>query len=305
MPLPDGRPARIMVVTAHPVDAFDNSGGTCAEHIQQGDQVTAVLCTSGIHTHNERLLDELRKPETERDISVMRETAEVYAARKRKEAEESLGCFGITDVVVLPYDDGKFDIQPEMVGDLEELICDRRPHIIIQQNPAEGLATFDDHSIVGVATSHAIARAQRPRYGSTRTPWEAVEVYYLGVFGVDYDGLGQRKLRPDVYVDVTKHYRAKVRAHQAIATQGQNIGWGQKRLEAIEGHVGVFAGASYAEAFIRARIPVFNTLPINERRYEDIKLPSAERARKNHQLLGAFVRERDGGFVWGIDPDAE
>ena len=30
MPLPDGSPARLMVITAHPVDAFDSSGGTCA-----------------------------------------------------------------------------------------------------------------------------------------------------------------------------------------------------------------------------------------------------------------------------------
>ena len=159
MPLPDGKSARIMVIAAHPVDAFDSSGGTCAEHVEQGDQVTVVICTSGINTHNERLLD------------------------------------------------------------------------------------------------------------------------------------------------VTKHYKAKVRAHQYIATQGQHIGWGQKRLEGIEGHCGIFAGTSYAEAFVRVGVPVHETLPISQRRYDDLKLSSAERFRKDHLLLGAFVRDADGSFAWGVDPD--
>ncbi len=302
MPLPDGTPARLMVITAHPVDAFDNSGGTCAEHVGQGDHVTAIMCTSGVNTHNERLHDELRKAEADRDPQVMQESTQEYAQRKRKEAEQSLGCFGITDVVVLPYDDGRYDIQPQMVDDLEELICDRKPHLIMQQNPRDGLAQFEDHAIIGVATSHAIARASRPHYGKPRAPWEPVEVYYLGVYGVNAYALSDNSMRPDVFVDVTKHYKAKVQAHQHIASQGQNIGWGQKRIEAIEGHCGIFAGVSYAEAFVRARVPVFTTLPINARRYEDLKLTSAERARKNHQLLGAFVREADGSYAWGIDP---
>ena len=303
MPLPDGKPARLMVITAHPVDAFDNSGGTCAEHLEQGDQVTAVICTSGINIHNERLYDELRKPEAERDPAVLSEASEDYAARKKKEAEDSLGCFGITDVVVLPYEDGRYDIQPGMVEDLEELICDRKPHLIIQQNPMDGLGNFDDHAIIGIATSHAISRAGRARYDRNRTPWQPVEVYLLGVFGVNASPFADQHLRPDVFVDVTRHYRAKVRAHQRIATQGQHIGWGQKRIEGIEGHCGIFAGTSYAEAFVRTTVPVFDTLPINQKRYEDLKLPSAERMRRNHQLLGAFVREADGSFAWGIDPD--
>ena len=303
MPLPDGKPARLMVVTAHPVDAFDSSGGTCAEHIAQGDHVTAVICTSGIHTHNEKLLDELRKPEAERDPAILNEPAEIYAARKKEEAEGSLRCFGITDVVVLPYNDGKFALDADMIRDVADLICDRKPHFILQQNPMDGMATYDDHALIGTATQKAIAAAGQARYGDPRPPWRPIEVYIFGVFGINTSPFSSHQTRVDVFVDVTKHVEAKVKAHQFITTQGQHVGWGQKRIEGIEGHCGIFAGTSYAEAFIRVSPPVCETLPISKKRYEDSRLSSAEDMRKNHQLTGAFVREADGSFAWGFKPD--
>ena len=302
MPLPSGSPARIMVITAHPVDAFDNSGGTCAEHIAQGDHVTAVICTSGINIHNERLFDELRKPEAERDPEVLRESSEDYAARKKKEAEDSLGCFGIADVIVLPYEDGTYEIEPGMVDDLERIIRDRKPHLIIQQNPRDATAVRDDHALVGVATSHAISRAGRARYDDSSAPGRPTEVYLLGVFGVNAHVYGDHA-RPDVFIDVTRHFEAKVRAHQSISTQGQHIGWGQKRIEGIEGHCGIFAGTSYAEAFVRLKVPVFDTLPINPKHHADLQISSAESMKNNHQLLGAFVKEADGGWAWGVEAE--
>lgn len=302
MPLPDGKPARIMVVGAHPVDVFDNTGGTCAEHILRGDHVTIVVCTSGIHTHNERLLDELRKPEAERDPAILNEPSDDYAARKKAEAEQSLACFGITDVVVLPYDDGRYELEPAMINDLTELILDRKPHVILQQNPDDGAVIRDDHALIGIATHHATAGASRARYNDPRPPWRPVEVYIYGVFGVNSHAYGNPNMRVDLFVDVTKHAEAKVRAHQFIATQGQNVGWGQKRIEGIEGHLGIFAGTSYAEAFVRLTPDVQDTLPISKKRYEDEQLPSAEQFKRNHQLIGAFVPEADGSYAWGFKP---
>lgn len=300
MPLPDGKPARLLVVTAHPVDAFDNTGGTCAEHIAQGDTVTALICTSGVYIHNERLADELRKPEAERDPKIMNESADNYAARKKEEAEKSLGCFGITDVIVLPYDDDEFD--PRMEKDIAEVIRDRRPHIILQQDPTDGPAGTDLHSQVGAATCRAMGKAATARYGDPNPPWYVPEVYWLGVFGANVYRSGNLHRQVDVFVEVTKHYEAKVRAHQFIATQGQHVGWGQKRFESIEGHLGIFAGVSYAEAYIRVSPPVYDTLPVAKKRYEDLKLPSAESSRKNQRLLGAFVPEADGSYTSGFVP---
>ena len=304
MPLPDGKQARLMVVAAHPCDAFDNTGGTCAEHIAQGDHVTVVICTSGIYTHNERLSDELRKPETERDPQIMAEPPEAYAAQKRAEAEGSLGCFGITDVVVLPYDDHQLTINPDMMKDLEALISDRRPHIIMQQDPVDGGALYDDHALIGVATCKAIQAAATARYADSRKPWCPVEVYFLGVRGINSSpsGIYNKYERVDVFIDVTKHVEAKVRAHQLLASQGQDRSWGQKRVEAIEGHAGIFAGVPYAEAYVRMQSPVCDTLPICANRYANLQMPSADSFGKKCQLLGAFVPEADGSYAGGFKP---
>ncbi len=304
MPLPDGQPARLMVVAAHPADAFDNTGGTCAEHIAQGDHVTVVICTCGIHVHNERLRDELRKPEAERDPAIISETAEDHAERKMQEARESLGCFGITDVVLFTFDDLQSELNPRMIDGLEKMIRDRKPHILMMQDPENNLAVRDDHALIGAATWQAIQGANQVRYGDPRPPWIPVEIYVLGVFGINAALFTRQHRRVDVFVDVTKHVEAKVKAHQFLASQGQDRGWGQKRFEAIEGHAGMFAGASYAECFARFMPPICNTLPVCRQRYEDHQLASAESFRKTHQLLGAFVREADGSFAWGHEPDA-
>ena len=107
----------------------------------------------------------------------------------------------------------------------------------------------------------------------------------------------------DVFVGVTKHVEPKVKAHQFITTQGQHVGWGKNRIEGIEGHCGIFSGTSYAEAFIRLRAPVCDTLPIDKKRYEDVHLSSAEEMKRDHQLLAAFVKEADGSYAWGLKPD--
>jgi len=192
MLLPDSTPARIMVEGAHLVDVFDSTGGTCAEHIAQGDSVTAVICTSGIHTHNERLVDELKKPEGQRDSQVIHEPPEAYAERKRQEAMSSLALFGVEDVVILPYDDGMWNLNADMIKDLTEVILDRKPHVMLQQNPGDGAALRDDHALIGVATHHAIVAAAQVRYGDTRPCWHVLGTYYYGVYGVNYFPSGAR-----------------------------------------------------------------------------------------------------------------
>lgn len=36
------KPLRLLVVTAHPADAFDNAAGTIAVHVERGDHVEIV-----------------------------------------------------------------------------------------------------------------------------------------------------------------------------------------------------------------------------------------------------------------------
>ena len=57
---------RFLVVKAHPHD-FTHCAGTCGIHAAQGDSITVVSMTNGVGTHNEKLHDELLKPEAEQD----------------------------------------------------------------------------------------------------------------------------------------------------------------------------------------------------------------------------------------------
>ena len=69
---------RFLVVKAHPHD-FTHCAGTCGIHAAQGDSITAVSMTNGVGTHNEKLHDELLKPEAEQDPQILNQTAEDYA----------------------------------------------------------------------------------------------------------------------------------------------------------------------------------------------------------------------------------
>ena len=94
-------------------------------------------------------------------------------------------------------------------------------------------------------------RAGQVRYGEARSPWAPVEIFVFGVFGARAALFTNQHRRVDVFVDVTKYVEAKVKAHQFLATQGQDRGWGQKRIKGIEGHAGIFARTSYAECLVR------------------------------------------------------
>ena len=52
-----GEQLRIMAIVCHPADALDHAGGTLCLHAQRGDEVTVVVCTHGVETH-----DLVRKP---------------------------------------------------------------------------------------------------------------------------------------------------------------------------------------------------------------------------------------------------
>ena len=48
--MPETRPRlTILHTVAHPADAFDMAGGTLAHHVRDGDKVTVVVFTHGLH----------------------------------------------------------------------------------------------------------------------------------------------------------------------------------------------------------------------------------------------------------------
>jgi len=170
---------RILVVVAHPHD-FTHCAGTCGIHTATGDSVTVVSVTDGVSTHNERLYDELLKPEKDRDTRIINQTVKEYAEVKAKEFGEVCALFGITDVRILPFPQ-PFRLQktPEAVEMLQNIIYDVRPHVLITQRPylsgphrlVSGVA--NDHDETAFAILEAAGLAATPNYITRQKPQDA------------------------------------------------------------------------------------------------------------------------------------
>ena len=61
------RKMKIMMVCAHPGDAFDDSGGTLCHHVERGDDVIVLIVTHGARSHAAMFTDEKRKPKGQRN----------------------------------------------------------------------------------------------------------------------------------------------------------------------------------------------------------------------------------------------
>jgi len=249
---------RILGVFAHPHD-FIHCGGTCAHHIQDGDSVTIVIMTDGANTHFEELFDELQKPSEQRDPSVVNRSREDYVAQKASELTKAAGCFGITDVRILHYEDRPLRRTDEMVEWMADLICEIRPDILITQCPANITTdristTPNDHFVVAEVLSEAQNIAVHGHPGTDRIPHRIPQVFYLGV-SRSYDEV-------DFYVDVSDQFENRVRAETCFASQGHTGKYARVRVMKTLGYYGWYAAVAYAEPFIRGSLKVYTRLPV-------------------------------------------
>ena len=265
---------KFLVVTAHPHD-FTHCSGTCGIHVEMGDEVTVVSVTGGGHTHNEKLHDELLKPEGERDRAVVEQSAEDYMGNKADELRKVCGIFGIDDVRVFGFPDKQFKNTPEVVDALRDVIIEVRPDVLIPQSPfLEGpngmpRAGHDDHLQTAFATIEAQQLAGTASFGSTQRPHTIAATYYPGVY-----------FQPDeidFYVDITAWKERRVQAEAMFASQAQSETFARKRVEVSTGNQGWRAGTEYAEGFVRAGPDVLPHIEV-----PDFALVRAREPRQNH-----------------------
>ena len=150
-------PPRILVVAAHP-HHFTHCAGTCGIHTSRGDSVTVVCVTDGVNIHNERLHDELMRPEEDRDANIVNQTAQEYAEMKANEVREVCDLFRVADVRMLAFTQSfRLDKVPEAVETWRDIIYDVRPDLLITHRPylsgPHGMDTAaqDDHNEVAFA----------------------------------------------------------------------------------------------------------------------------------------------------------
>lgn len=223
---------RLLVVAAHPDDLETICGGTIALLAQRGVKVFSVNCTLGdIGTQDSAT------------------TRPAVATTRLLEAEEAARILGIEQVHSLGHHDG------ELVADLELRAQIARFYRITQ---ADTLFTFDpfwpgqvhpDHRAAGQAAIDAYMPAKMPLYRPEhlREPGAGLGVLQrVFLFSTDRE--------PDVFVDVSSVYEAKLAAcmaHRSQFPKGLDSlewlqGWDEERGKAI--------GAARAESFKRMTV---------------------------------------------------
>ena len=88
-PLPDNEIKRVLVVTAHPDDCDFGAGGTIAQWVAQGIEVSYCICTNGDQGGEESGL-----------------TMEEMPAVRQREQRDAGKALGVTDITFLNYRDG-------------------------------------------------------------------------------------------------------------------------------------------------------------------------------------------------------
>ncbi len=261
-------PMRFLVVLAHPHD-FTHCSGTCGIHINMGDSVTVVTMTDGGRKHNERYMDELMKPEAERDPEVMRQTPDEYAGKKEKELRDVCAIFGVTDLRILTFPEPFRNARsPEAVEVLEDIIRDVRPHVMITHAPFDfspvgisrnsmGVAILNDHRETAIAALEARVRpASTPDYETKKQAHKIAATYYLGV------DVMQNQV--DFYVDISRWKAQRMQAEAMFDSQGQTEAFARRRTERGAGSSGWHAKTQYAEGFVRSEIETLSCITVPE-----------------------------------------
>ncbi len=190
-------------VVAHPDDAEFSSAGTIARFASEGKTVVIIQVTSGDRGSSDRAATPEKMAET-------RESEEREAARR----------LGVSEVVFLHQPDGALVPDIALREKITRMIRTHRPDVIVTHDPFRPYALHPDHRAVGMATHDAVYPTARdhlyyPEHlAEGLEPHKTAEIWYFG------------SEVPDVYIDITDSFDAKVNALMAHTSQvgdGENL----------------------------------------------------------------------------------
>ena len=273
---------RILIVGAHPADAFDQAGGTLAHHAAEGDHVSALIVTGGVRSHDWRLQDRHRKADESFDLS--KETDESKDSKTR-EVRQACGELGIEDLHFLGLEDDVELLSQEMIFQVAEKFREIRPHVVITHHPYEE-GGFKLHASVG----RAVMYARRACEGSGRLPGKphlVPVVYFMSPLAyANHNRLNQGVgfFRSDVYVDISDVIEKKIRAMDCIESQYYGGLYARKSAEMGDGAYGNVVHTSYAEQFQRYTPQICYRLPIS-----DFEVRSADEPREQTMARRGYM----------------
>lgn len=225
------RPARAMVIVAHPDDADFGPAGTLAAWIDAGTVAHLVCCTSGDAGADD--------PET--DPLALARTRE---AEQRKAA----GIVGYEAVTFLHRPDGALENDLALREQLVTLIRTFRPDAVVTADPtvlftATGHVQHTDHRAAGMAAVDAV-------YPAARNPMAFPHLARAGLAAHTVKWLYLTwSERPNAWVDTSATLERKIAALRAHASQLRQPEEIETRIRTWAGVEGSKVGTAAAESF--------------------------------------------------------
>ena len=195
-PLPDNEIKRVLVVTAHPDDCDFGAGGTIAQWVAKGIEVSYCICTNGDQGGEESGL-----------------TMEEMPAVRQREQRDAGKALGVTDITFLNYRDGWLTPTIELRRDIVKVIRQKKPDRMLIQSPERNWdrigASHPDHLAAGEAAIQAVYPDARNPFAFTDLkaegfePWRVKEVWVMA------------HNTPDHFVDITETDRKSTRLNSS------------------------------------------------------------------------------------------
>lgn len=183
------QPMRILVIGAHPADAFDCAGGTCLHHVAMGDTVKSFILTGEARVHDEVISEQMKDGRPIPDKETLEELMRERIQNKQREVIEACAIMGIHDVRFSTLDDSQLIVTKELIIEISTLIRDVRPHIIIPHYPFDNAGVGDQRSTTGKAVIHGAYDACGVMPGDRNPPWKIPQIYFMG-FPSSFDRSG-------------------------------------------------------------------------------------------------------------------
>jgi LmbE family N-acetylglucosaminyl deacetylase len=219
------QPRRALVIGAHPDDNEFGAGGTIAGLVQQGWEVTYIICTNGNKGTKDPAISSHR-------LAELREAEQLSAAR----------VLGAQKVLFLRNNDGEIEPSPALRAELALYIRYLKPNLVFTHDPWKHYMFHPDHRVVGFATIDAVVSARdhlfMPGLGQIGIGVWRPETLFL--WGAE---------QPDHVEDISTTLELKIASlHEHHTQLDAATGW-EERVRTRAAELGTQHGFAAAEAF--------------------------------------------------------
>lgn len=219
----------VLVIAAHADDEALGCGGAIAKHTAAGDTVDVVFVADGVTSR------------------AGADAGDGEIVRRQQAAENAQKILGINSTVFLGLPDNRLDSLAllDIVQPIEAIVAKLSPEIIYTHHGGD---LNVDHRVV----HQAVMTACRPLPGCPVREILAFEV----MSSTEWGGAGLLPFTPNLFVDISRHLDAKMRALEAYALEMRAAPHSRSvaHLRYLAQHRGCSVGVEAAEGFMVMRV---------------------------------------------------